>query len=87
MIIRSITTRFSNHSSWLISEEFAMGKTFTEFLWSKAKWSEMDIGKNSMINNFIELLKATHSITPISIFLTLLRIEVKFDSKFLRTAL
>ena len=64
-----------------------MGKTFTEFLWSKAKWSEMDIGKNSMINNFIELLKATHSITPISIFLTLLRIEVKFDSKFLRTAL
>ena len=64
-----------------------MGKTFTEFLWSKAKWSEMDIGKNSIINNFIELLKATHSITPISIFLTLLRIEVKFDSKFLRTAL
>ena len=64
-----------------------MGKTFTEFLWSKAKWCEMDIGKNSIINNFIELLKATHSITPISIFLTSLRIEVKFDSKFLRTAL
>ena len=61
-----------------------MGKTFTEFLWSKAKWCEMNIGKNSIINNFIELLKATHSITPISIlFLTLLRIEVKF----LRTAL
>ena len=63
-----------------------MGKTFTEFLWSKAKWCEMDIGKNSIINNFIELLKATHSI-PISIFLTLLGIEVKFDSKFQRTAL
>ena len=63
-----------------------MGKTFTEFLWSKAKWCEMDIGKNSIINNFIELLKATHS-TPISIFLTLLGIEVKFDSKFQQTAL
>ena len=63
-----------------------MGKTFTEFLWSKAKWCEMDIGKNSIINNFIELLKATHSI-PISIFLTLLGIEVKFDSKFQQTAL
>ena len=47
----------------------------------------MDIGKNSIINNFIELLKATHSITPISIFLTLLGIEVKFDSKFQQTAL
>ena len=46
----------------------------------------MDIGKNSIINNFIELLKATHSI-PISIFLTLLGIEVKFDSKFQQTAL
>ena len=63
-----------------------MGKTFTEFLWSKAKWCEMDIGKNSIINNFIELLKATHSITPISIFLTLLGIEVKFDSKFQQKA-
>ena len=63
-----------------------MGKTFTEFLWSKAKWCEMNIGKNSIINNFIELLKATHSI-PISIFLTLLGIEVKFDSKFQQTAL
>ena len=47
----------------------------------------MNIGKNSIINNFIELLKATHSIIPISIFLMLLGIEVKFDSKFQRTAL